>query len=74
MSLKENKLIQRFSYLATGMLLIAPYMLPDNNAFLLLGLGCLGLNLQTVRAKQWNLTLLNCSSGFTYLYNYIVNC
>ena len=49
-------------------------MLPDNNAFLLLGLGCLGLNLQTVRTKQWNLTLLNCSSGFTYLYNYIVNC
>ena len=71
--MKENKLVQRFSYLATGMLLIAPYMLPNNVAFLLLGLGCLGLNIQTIRAKQWNLTLLNCSSGCTYLYNYYTN-
>ena len=67
---KENKYIQRIAYLGTGMLMIAPYMLPNDNAFLLLGLGCLLLNGQTIRAKQWNLTVLNFSSGTQYLYNY----
>ena len=55
---KENPYIQRLAYLGTGMLMVAPYMLPNNNAFLLLGVGCLLLNGQTIRAKQWNLTCL----------------
>ncbi len=67
---KENPYIQRIAYLGTGMLMIAPYMLPNDNAFLLLGIGCLLLNGQTIRAKQWNLTVLNFSSGIQYLYNY----
>lgn len=66
----ENPIIQRVAYLGTGMLMIAPYLLPSNNAFLLLGIGCLLLNGQTIRAKQWNLTVLNFSSGTQYLYNY----
>jgi len=70
---KENPYIQRLAYLGTGMLMIAPYLLPNNNAFLLLGIGCLLLNGQTIRAKQWNLTVLNFSSGIQYLYNYY-NC
>ena len=70
MQFKENKYVQRIAYLATGMLMVAPYLLPSNNAFLLLGIGCILLNGQTIRAKQWNLTILNCSSGTQYLYNY----
>ena len=66
----ESPIIQRIAYLGTGLLMIAPYMLPNDNAFLLLGVGCFLLNGQTIRAKQWNLTILNCSSGTQYLYNY----
>jgi len=70
---KENPIVQRIAYLGTGLLMIAPYLLPNNEAFLLLGIGCFLLNGQTIRAKQWNLTVLNCSSGSQYLYNYF-NC
>ena len=69
---KENPIIQRIAYLGTGLLMIAPYLLPNNEAFLLLGIGCFLLNGQTIRAKQWNLTALNCSSGSQYLYNYFI--
>ena len=70
---KENPIIQRLAYLGTGMLMIAPYLLPSTNAFLLLGIGCFLLNGQTIRAKQWNLTILNCSSGSQYLYQYYLS-
>ena len=57
----------RLALMATGILLVAPYLLAYKIGFILMAVGLGMLTPQVYRAKQYNLVLLNAVSFIGYV-------
>ena len=60
-------MINKIAYLGTAILLIAPYLVHLKIGFVLLIIGIGMVTPQVLKAKQYNLVLLNISSMIGYL-------
>ena len=65
--LKELHFSDKLAFMATGILLVAPYLLAYKAGFILMAVGLGMLTPQVYRAKQYNLVLLNAVSFIGYV-------
>ncbi len=65
--LKELHFSDKLAFMATGILLVAPYLLAYKAGFILMAIGLGMLTPQVYRAKQYNLVLLNAVSFIGYV-------
>ena len=65
--IKELHFSDKLALMATGILLVAPYLLSYKAGFILMAIGLGMLTPQVYRAKQYNLVLLNAVSFIGYV-------
>ena len=65
--IKELHFSDKLALMATGILLVAPYLLSYKIGFILMAIGLGMLTPQVYRAKQYNLVLLNAVSFIGYV-------
>ena len=65
--IKDIEFTDKLAFMATGLLLVAPYLLSYTVGYILAAIGLMMLTPQVYKAKQWNLVLLNVVSFIGYI-------